>query len=571
MRAASLAIAATITVLVARPRCQEAFLPVQDLLYERVDRSPYLEILRTEELIGSRYLRGEGYLGGFPRIEWQGRLLDHGGSGWFTRNQLAALFPALGLERDCRVFGGALVVAERDVEAATEILRDLRRALPPALTIDLELREKTGEGMHVWLARTVDARPGRLSVVSEVAQRSAVIGYNVEIAQASMICNPMISDERAGVMVALRPQLAPSGAWALLEVVARCVETDREAKIDSGHKGIGAIDRVPQRISEVGRVVLVRPGVHSVQRWSDGEREFELALSTQWQLQPAMRVAGHDFAVYSVRGPLQGFRSVRIAQSREDDMRGQDPEIENGWDDIEALAGPEAEWLEPPDSDEAPDGERYVAVGRASFAAGAAVMRWFESKTAGPELAVHCYDVAAGTAWPGDGSVPDGARLLGRTELSQVEGTWSATAIRTDQSLLRDWDVEVAQSARIPRPVLERVGAGFVLNLRRTGEVVEVEVDLARLLDTGGRSIALSAPIYTPAFHRPPSGDTGPKDDPAVGLPPDSVRVEHPQIAMLPFGFSVRVADQATVTRRTSAGELLGAGRELLVVVQRRQ
>ena len=63
--------------------------------------------------------------------------------------------------------------------------------------------------------------------------------------------------------------------------------------------------------------------------------------------------------------------------------------------------------------------------------------------------------------------------------------------------VLHDWNVEVASGARIPQPRCRRVSTGLVLNLRRLGDEVEVDGELAAITDEGRRTLALSQPIFT--------------------------------------------------------------------------
>ncbi|MCA8975277.1 MAG: hypothetical protein KDC98_11175, partial [Planctomycetes bacterium] len=450
---------------------------------------------------------------------------------------------------------------------------ELRLALPPTLTIEVRLTQcvngKTLERLH----GTVACEPGRLHVLGEVRRRPAVIDYDVEIAQASMCANPRVLEARTGVMVAIRPQLAPSGAWALLETIARVVDGTDE-QIDTGHPGLGPIDRLPMDISETGRIVLVRPGARTVQRWSGELGEFELTLATQWRLPQPVRPGGHDLGIFTVRGDLEGFRSVPVRRDDQVDDSW-DPEREYVWGRIEEIAGENARWLDLDEDEGNFDGQRFIATDRAMWAIGAAVTPWFEAMTGGTDLELRCFDVGSGAAWPTDGTTADDVRPLGSTRLSQVNGTWSATAQRREYSIIRDWDVEVAQSARIPDPRCSRVSSGLALNVRRIGDDLEVDGELSRIIDRGSRRLTLSAPIFMPEIHN--VGATGggntarawQNDSPAMGLIADEVLVEHPTIVSIPLRFHCHLDGNAPAVFRTAATDLLGPGRELLVEVRR--
>lgn len=571
-----LAVALALAAATAATPGQEVVIPVDDLLYDHAARAPYLEIVRSYELVGARRFEGEGYLGGLHDDFNDGQpLRDRGGRGQFTREQLGEVLRALGLAAEPKLLGRSLVVPGAEAEDTRRLLDELRAALPPSLTIEVRLTETRGGETRVRLARTAECEPGRLQVISEVSRRLAVLDYNVEIAQAAMMSNPLALEVRAGVMVAIRPQLAPSGEWAVLETVARIVGGNVSSLIDTGHPGVGPIDRVPMNISETARVVLARPGSRTVQRWSDGETSYELTLRTQWQLPKPVRPGGHDFGVFSVRGDLSGFRSVAVDQ-RDNDERGFEREREEPWDDISELAGAEARWLEGPDRDEAPEGQHYVAVDASTWAIGAAVMGWFESRTAGPEIEVRCYDVPAGADWQGDGKPPAGARPVGGTRLSQVEASWSATAVREERTIVHDWDCEVANSARIPDPKCMRVSTGLAINVRRLGDTFEVEGEISRTTAAGKKTLKLSAPVLSPeveALSTVGMGNTARAqkyESPPKIMIADTVHVEQPTIAAVPFRFTQRLAaDQQPAVYRSTASGLLEEGRELLIVVSR--
>ncbi|MCA8976525.1 MAG: hypothetical protein KDC98_17525, partial [Planctomycetes bacterium] len=92
---------------------QQAVLPIQDLLYDRVARPAYLEILRSHQLCGARRFVGECYLGGiFNGDDGDAPFRDVAGRGHFGRDQLMAVLAALGLPEGASVIGGHLIVPE---------------------------------------------------------------------------------------------------------------------------------------------------------------------------------------------------------------------------------------------------------------------------------------------------------------------------------------------------------------------------------------------------------------------------------------------------------------------------
>ena len=567
----SLSASAVVAFAAALP-CQRAGIPAADLLCERVERTPYLAPIRIENLIGARRFAGEDHLRRrlFDEPERAG---DFGWRGAFTQDQLAVLLDALGAEPDLVVGPDAVYVDVADADAMRTLLDELRRALPPPITVDVRLTQTNDGATVTRFAGEVQLTPGRLHVFGDVVERSAVVDYEVEIAQASTLANPVVGDVREGVMIALRPQLAPGGAWALLETVARCIDGDPDARIETGHPGIGPIDRVPMAISESGHVALVRPGARTVQRWSGPHGAFELAMTTQWKLPAPVRPGGRDLGIFTMRSPTGGFRSLAVPHTDESD-RGRDGELERSWDDPSELAGGGAQWLGLPEDDPQPDVERYLVVGEQGVASAAAVRAWFEARPLGPELHMRCFDVPVGTPWPIPAGREADARAVGSARLAQVEGTWSATAVHSESTVLRDWDSEVAQAARIPDPRCERVSAGFVVNARMVGGLLDLELEVSRIVDPGQKELQLSSALLAPevsTLYTTVQGRRARTTDfrsPPLVLPADRVVVEQPVRRSIDLQLRRHVAADAPIVHRVSATGAFGPGRELLLVVE---
>lgn len=570
VRSPAVAVSVSLAALFAAAApAQQVLLPIQDLLQTRTTRDPYIEILRSDMLNGGRRFAGECRFAGITpdsNRPW----LDSDASGWFTADQLQTVLGALGVQHATRVIGGFLATPEANGDAARRVLDDLRQRLPPTIVADVRLERTTGGATRQLLARTITVQPGRVCVASDARVHNAVVDYAVEIAQSAMVGNPIPGQVRSGAMVALRAQTPLTAEWAVLELVARWVEDDPGARIDTGDKWLGPIDRVPLAYSETGRVLRVRPGSTTTQTWSADGSEYRLTLRTQWQLPQPVRPGGHDVAIFSMRGDLSGFRSVPVRQ-REGSEAANDPDHEEPWANLGDLAGSDAEWLIADVENEENNASLFVAVDRAMWAVGATAMAWFEAMKPAAPIDVRCYDVPSGTAWPDDGSVPAGAKALGGTRLDLVDGSWSATCVREDHTVLTDWDVEVAQSARIPDPQPTRLSTGFCLNVRATGDRVELDGEISRVVDEGRHELTLSAPIFMPEQHNAWSSGSGvsKSDSPALALLPDIVAVEHPVVAKASLRLARLVDVQHPAVHRQSATALLGDGHDVVLVVTR--
>lgn len=149
--------------------------------------------------------------------------------------------------------------------------------------------------------------------------------------------------------------------------------------------------------------------------------------------------------------------------------------------------------------------------------------------------------------------------------------------MRSEYTVVRDWDAEVAQSSQVPDPKCARVSTGLVINTRRLGDEFEIEGKISRIVDASRKSLTMSAPLFTSeirnvsAVRAGNSARAAKNDSPAMGLPGDTVNVEHPQVVATQFRFSKRLEGSKPAFYRTSANALLGQGRDVLIVVSRVQ
>jgi hypothetical protein len=555
---------------------QNAVLPIDDLLLEPAPRDAYLEGVRTHSLSGARRFLGEQSLGGLTGAQ-ERPFRDEGTRGHFAGDQLTALLQALGLQHPMAIRGRSLVLPAGGGDEVRKVLGELRQRLPRPLAVDVLLKRTAAGTTETLLARSVEAMPGRLCVVGEVQRRAAVLEYEVEIAQASSIANPAVGEVRSGVMVALRPQVLPTGEAALLEVVARHVVDASDQRVDTGCAGIGPLDRAALRIAEVGRVLRVSPGTTVVQRWSAADADYELTLRAIWQLPAPVRPAGHDLAVFSLRGDGRGFRSIAVQPDAHETWNDDEDEASDPWRNPGEIAGGEAAWLDGggDDDDRGPDWRTTVAMGQAMWSLQVAAQAWFDRLHAGPTLELRWFDAAADAAWPADGAPPAGSRPIGGARLDLVDGAWAATTLRDEYLRVHDWDAEVAQASRIADPKCRRQDHGLWFNVRSLGDQIEVEGALSRQLDVGLQQLALSQPLFAPEMHKAQTTGAGANksaqlsSSPAVALPADAVTVEHPRIVTTSVQLRRTLTAGQTVVHRSSAHHLLGVGRELVLVASR--
>lgn len=567
----ALLLAAALAITGSCAAAQQTFLPVGDLLCERGPREAYLPSQCPGAIPGGRRLAGEGLFGVVRAADEPGGL-DTGVRGQFAPDRLLTLLVQLGHEAsgaELHVLGRFLCLPRDQATAAARRLAELRAALPPRLAVTAKLLRRSAQGEAVLLSRTTECDPGRLSVLSAVRRHLAVVDFGVEIACPTSIANPSCGEARDGVMIALRPHLAPSSDHGLLELVVRSARPGADARIDTGYAAMGPIDRLPLDIAELARVVPIHPGSHIRLSWSAGEVDYALELDVDWRRPQQLPPGGRELGIFTAHGELRGFRSLPIAASSTDGAPLVAEDLDVPWLDLDAIAGADAQWMLPCGDEERPTAHRFVAADEQYRNLAGAETAWFEARRGAFVGELTCFAVPRGRQWPADGRAPDGATRIGATLLQQADGTWSAATVREEHSVLNDWHVEMGCYARIADPGVARLSTGLVLNTYCQGDAIEVEGGLSRIVDAGRQRLHLSAPLLGPEMD---IGDEGRPDgrrlpNAKVALVADEVFVEHPLVAQVPVHFVRRLAPGEVATWRTAADAVLGEGQDLVVVV----
>jgi hypothetical protein len=537
-----------------------ALLPVGDLLQPDASAEPYLA---TAALRGRRLLRGEeAWLHLECDYEARRQLLRPCSRPWFGPGDLDALVEQLLQQDGDRIEvipPSQLAVRGGLGDVVQQVLTELRQRLPPAVRVDLQVVRLDPAGEQLVLARSLDCMAGRRRWASAVQESSVVAGYGVEIAQGAQIGNPMPLRIGQGVMVVLRPFVSTLEPEAWFESIVRVVEPGDAEAIDTGETSCGPLDRAHERVREVAAIVQVSLGGKVRQRWQgpDGT-PYELRMTPTWQVPAPARPGGHDVEYVPCWSDFTGFRSEPYA------------ELERGDDD--------------PSVAEADFRATLAAAGVSTHDTGGGVAVFGVDKEAeqlralvrtrhlrARPVSVHlaAYDAPAGKQL-GDDGAPAEARLLADMRLQTVFGSWATATAYEELTVATDWDVEVAQSSRIPQPRFERLAAGLFMNLRCSDDAVEVDGELSWRAPLDGRRYQLARAVDAPGEARAvKAGESAVLQEvPPTHLPREAVSIEHAPVQRLPLLFRQPLRrDQPSVWRCTSA--LLPAGRELVVTVRR--
>lgn len=552
-------------LFVSLGRTQErpvAFVPVGDLLRSGFDSEPYLLPLA---LYGEgRRLWGEQALVPFADGEQPARRQP----AWFDGDALVTLLAnqtQLAKEDMFLVRGGTLLGCPRaGVDKVRGALDGIRQRLPAQVAVELELTRTRAGTTELLLARRIEACSGRVRVASATVQTTALVDFEVEIAQAAAAGNPVVKDVLHGAMVVLRPHVVPSGEAAIVELLVRVVEPLPGSPIAPGHPGFGAIDRVRQGVHEWARVLRTNLGGKVDQRWSgpDGA-DYRLSLQLQWQVPPPPRPGVRDFEYAAIGSALLGF--VGVDGSHEFDEADEKRLL--AADTFAALLQSAGIVAEEPS--EVP---LRSATDRDARPLGQAVAAMFDAMTQAPPIDVEFYDAPSGARLPLEGPLPAGVRRIGAVTLECVDDTGAVLQAYEVESILRDWDIEVAQASRITDPKCRRAEAGLFVNLRRSRERLELDGEYSVRQPTRTSAVILSAPMVAFDPVAPSKADGAqPAKVPPIVLPADVVNIDVPTVQRLPLSLRTTVRAGAPIVARQAASMVLGDGRELLIVVRSRE
>lgn len=511
------------------------------------------------------------------RIAGEKRLIDSGLDDncppWFDGQSVCtALDAALGPDVNPTGFDDkarAVTFAAGSRDAAAKALADLRERAPQPISLKVSIERWPDNpgiaGPETLLSAQAHADPARTLVLADAVERQVVADYSVEIAQASSIGDPILAILRTGASAELCLTPMPDGRTAVLETVTRVARPLDEAQIDLGHEGFGRADRCAVAFDEVAACVRIGNGRASETTWTgrDGAR-MVLRVEASWKLPPP---PGDPAIVVSplFRSAFMGFVHVRgtdLPNQEEVDAWSALPERTTTADEIVATAFRDPLYVLSVKSREfvmaLPSAAPLTSSQQFETMCDAA-----ESRMKAARVECLAVNVPAGAAVSLDAPLPPGAFTVAAFSGTATLGLPLCSTGGTERRFLADWDVEVAQSARIPDPLFASAVSGHFLDLTPRERSVDVDLDLRRLERIDRQVIQL-------AVGRVSQGLQSEKDaayfDPT--LPPERVAVEKPVVAQLHVAESVPLGADGTGSLRRTGGSLLGAGRELVVIVR---
>ncbi len=533
---------------------QNAFIPIGDLAAPPLNladqHAPWIEHL------GKAGRREE------PRGAFTGEtaLLEFGRSAaWFSPDEVESLVCEITRMsgNDMDTSARTMMLPSARLAAAEEALAWLRQQIPPRVVLTIVLEQLDGNNAKTLLRSERTVRPGATTKVSDVIERGILRDYDVEIAQGAATANPVVQNIGIGACVMVRTRVMPGRDSVILETVARVAEAKGNNKIELEHDGFGDIDRARREIDECGIAFEVPRGESTQQEWtgSTGQR-LRLTCSANWTPRPPR--SRNDLVVRCgsrLDRPIHSFRNI-IGIDPESVWPKQEPTLLQ-MARIERSRGDQVDI-----GNDASGSGKLVLLGSAAAATDRQMVDALQTALVPFEASIRVFEVATGEG-------PEQSNEIARVSASVLGDRWVSFAGRAEQLYIRDWDAEVAQSARVPDPKIDVLSFGHRFDLQVVsdgrGKPTEVAIDAAfeRLLEIERIETELNTSMRSGGV---PSGDSG-TVSPTVVLTQDVVAIERPVLSRHQVRSVLTLQADGSAQLRRAAPRLLGQGRELLFVV----
>lgn len=475
---------------------------------------------------------------------------------WFDPTDLPDVLFALTRLEDLKVRGGMLLVDKTEAAAALEGLSRLRRQLPPQIMLEVEL-ERRGSVREMLLHARQSVRAGSTVTFEDIGKRRIVADYEVEIAQSAAIANPVVGDLAIGACLAVRSRVMPGRGELLIEAFARVARDAEGPPIKTLHDGISPIDRAARELDECGIAMRVPRGAKRSVEWAaaNGDR-LRLTCSASWE-DPQPGPGGREI----VR--CRGLFHKGIAEFRTDVFEPDEAPAafaaegafgRAGAESVKVIGGEESATV------------AVIVTGAKPGQIDANVASRLARALPSSELEVLLFDVAEGTDPEEAGKQ---GTAIARVSGHVIVGKSVAFSGRTEMRYLHDWDVEVAQSSRIPDPIVHILRHGYHVDARVIAdnrgrlEAVALDAGVVRL-----QRIDLKRTTLSQAVRAGGVPDERGSISPSIVLPKDVVGIESPVLQRHSVSTVLRLDDRGVATMRRAAPRLLGKGRDLVVIVR---
>jgi hypothetical protein len=477
-------------------------------------------------------------------------------------------------ETDLR--GDRLVARPEEAAAVRGSLARIRAQRPAPVDLEYAL-EVSGEGgaWRTLLSGREPVGPGERRVFGDARDRAVLTDFDVEIASAAQVPDPIVHVQRTGASIELRVLPFPRGDSAILDVAVDVTEPLALPPIQPHHADFAPMDRAAVARDEAHLTFRAERGRASEQVWTGrGGRTVRLRVTPRWTPAPADSGPGALLWSPILSQPLYSRRFVGYC------LKPAGEEADENWpvfgksdemhletpDRVQArFDGKGVRWTEPTASGLVAWGGPEAAAARDSFAAS------LDEELRGFRVEVTAREAVAGGA-PG--------RELFRASGDLVADVASVFSRAEAQGYFQDVDVEVAASASIVDPIIDVLVTGDFCNLRAvsgpdgTAAALDLDLQMSRLESMETEEVPVvrgsgsaSAPLHF-------TDDKGQEKEGTVSVARSggaadrtSYVLEKPAVREIRFEGLYRLGPDGRVVLRRAAPGFLGEGKEIVVEV----
>jgi hypothetical protein len=461
-------------------------------------------------------------------------------------------------------------------------LARLRAQMTRSVTLDFALEIQQKDGTMTMLSARESIPVGETTVFADAREKPYLADHDVEIAEASEIPDPIAWYQRTGASLSVRVRTIAGAGAAIVEARARVDEHLDLPPIDLKHPDFGPLDRGGVGIEELSAAFRVEPGKVSEHVWTGrAGRRVRLRLKIDWNRPRPDSGIGTVLWV-PLRGvAVQGFRHVPWTG------RAAGEETDEDWPGTGTVEYVEVDFdtrmsraMEGKMADLAHETESGLLVfeGEHADAARDELVAQLSRALPAHRVEILCLDVPAGMAVDTTGKIPEGGREVLRASGTLVPHLNACFAGSEEQNFVLDWDVEVAQAALIPDPIVQKVASGHFLNVRLVpgeGEKpasVLLDLQLLRLEDIESKVMPIKIPrgrVRVTGTNTAKGGTTsGTIIDPSQPPPERAEYVlERPVLREMRVSSVLPLDKDGQAWLRRSARGILGPTRELVILV----
>ncbi|MHC4469683.1 MAG: hypothetical protein ACYTDY_11210 [Planctomycetota bacterium] len=503
-----------------------------------------------------------------------------------SEGNLSEVLAVLGVPEEIDTSGGEATglirVPASVADKVAVALARLRAQRVASVDLEFAIEILEPDGRTTLLSAREPIPVGETTVFADAREKPYLSDHDVEIAEASEIPDPIAWFQRTGTCLSVRVRPLARADAAIVEARARVAEPLDLPPIDLRHPDFGSLDRGGVGIEEACVAFRVDRGKRVEHVWTGRSgRKIRLRLKAGWRRPPADSGVGAVLWTRLASTYIHGFHRVpwtgRAANDEQDESWPEWGTVDYGEIDFDARAERALEGKVASLAVRTQSG-LFVLGGEHADAARDDLASRLDRALHSAEVDIVAYEVPAGVTVDAAGKMPTGGREMLRVSGRVLPGLSACFVGSEEQNYVQDWDVEVAQAALIPDPIVMTVESGHYVNVRllpgpgEKPKEILLDLQLLRLLGIETKVLPVKIPRGRVRIAGSSSGKGGTSSgtllDPRTP-PPERAQfvLERPTLRELRVSAALPLDANGQVRLRRGARGFLGPAREMVVLV----